>query len=81
MISTKILYRFGVILKNVFEIFRLWKMTTIDKLRLKYCLVCNKRLDLIPKRNMRPIKKSNDVFLKFSTIINFVTTIYKKIIF
>ena len=30
---------------------------------------------------MRPIKKSNDVFLKFSTINNFVTTIYKKIIF
>ena len=56
-------------------------MTTIDKLRLKYCLVCKKRLDLIPKRNMRPIKKSNDVFLKFSTINNFVTATYKKIIF
>ena len=56
-------------------------MTTIDKLRLKYCIVCNKCLDLIPKRNMRSIKKVMMCFLKFSTINNFVTTTYKKIIF
>ena len=56
-------------------------MTTLDKSRLKYCLVCNKRLDLISKGNMRPIKKSNDVFLKFSTMNNLVTNTCKKIIF